>query len=335
MTTTERTSAPVAAPTRERGSLLGNYRRTMRLKRMSRRTEEAYVGWVRRFVRFHGMRHPLDLGPRDISAFLSSLAERQHVSASTQNQALAALLFLYQNVLGQPVGHLASIVRAKKPPRLPSVCTREEVRAVIGEMSGTTRLVALLLYGGGLRLMEALRVRVHDLDFTREVLTIRGGKGDRDRVTVLPRRVVPELKAHLLDVQAQHQRDIADGHGCVELPGALDRKIPSAPRAWGWQWAFPATRLYVDEATGEMRRHHLHETVVQRAVTEAARRARITRRVTCHTFRHSFATHLLEAGYDIRTIQELLGHRDVRTTMVYTHVLNRGGRTVNSPADAL
>jgi integron integrase len=335
MTSLVRAPELEATSTPERGRLLASYRRAMRLKRMSRRTEEAYVGWVRRFVRFHQMRHPRDLGPRDVAAFLSALAERQRVSASTQNQALAALLFLYGSVLGQPLGHIASVVRAKKPLRLPSVCTREEVRAVIGEMTGTARLVALLLYGGGLRLMEGLRLRVHDLDFTREILTIRGGKGDRDRVTVLPRRIVAELKAHLLEVQAQHQRDIADGHGCVELPGALDRKIPSAPRAWGWQWVFPATRLYVDQATGEMRRHHLHETVVQRAVSDAARRARITRRVTCHTFRHSFATHLLEAGYDIRTIQELLGHRDVRTTMIYTHVLNRGGRTVNSPADAL
>jgi integron integrase len=260
---------------------------------------------------------------------------RSRVSASTQNQALAALLFLYQQVIRQPVGGLTNIVRAKKPARLPGVLTRGEVRLVLAEMRGSTRLVALLLYGGGLRLMEALRLRVHDLDFERELLTVRGGKGDRDRVSVLPRSAITELRAHLLVVQRLHAFDVRAGHGCVELPGALDRKIPSAPRAWEWQWIFPASRLHVDRSTGEMRRHHLHETVVQRAVSEAARRAGLSRRVTCHTFRHSFATHLLEGGYDIRTIQELLGHRDVRTTMIYTHVLNRGGRTVNSPADTL
>ena len=302
---------------------------------MSPRTEEAYVGWVHRYVVFHGKRHPSLLDERDVTAFLTDLAVRRHVSASTQNQALAALLFLYGSVLRHPLGGMQNIVRAKKPVRLPTVLARNEVRAVIGEMRGTSRLVALLLYGAGLRVMEALRVRVHDLDFDTRVLTVRGGKGDRDRVSVLPRTLIPELRAHLLQVQRLHANDIKDGHGCVELPGALDRKIPSAPRAWEWQWVFPATRMYVDRSTGEMRRHHLHDTVIQRAVSEAARRARIARRVTCHTFRHSFATHLLEGGYDIRTIQELLGHRDVRTTMIYTHVLNRGGRTVDSPADAL
>jgi len=316
-------------------SLLGMVRRQLRLKRMSPRTEEAYVGWIRRYVQFHDRRHPSIMGEREISAFLTSLAVRSRVSASTQNQALAALLFLYQQVIRQPVGGLTNIVRAKKPARLPSVLTRGEVRLVLAGMRGSTRLVALLLYGGGLRLMEGLRLRVHDLDFERELLTVRGGKGDRDRVSVLPRSAITELRAHLLVVQRLHAFDVRAGHGCVELPGALDRKIPSAPRAWEWQWVFPASRLYVDRSTGEMRRHHLHETVVQRAVSEAAQRAGLSRRVTCHTFRHSFATHLLEGGYDIRTIQELLGHRDVRTTMIYTHVLNRGGRTVNSPADTL
>ncbi|MCX5756405.1 MAG: integron integrase [Gemmatimonadetes bacterium] len=297
------------------------------------RREEAYVGWIRRYVAFHGTRHPQLLGEREILAFMTHLAVSAKVSASTQNQALAALLFMYQQVLRQPIGDLSRMVRAKKPARLPSVLTREETRLVMAEMRGVTRLVALLLYGGGLRLMESLRLRVHDVDFERQVLTVRGGKGDRDRVTVLPRAAIPALRAQLLNVQSRHVLDLTAGHGCVELPGALDRKIPSAPRAWEWQWIFPASRLYVDRATGEMRRHHLHETVVQRAVTEAARRSGVTRRVNCHTFRHSFATHLLEDGYDIRTIQELMGHRDVRTTMIYTHVLNRGGRTVNSPAD--
>ena len=316
-------------------SLLGMVRRQMRLKRMSPRTEEAYVGWIRRFVVFHGKRHPSNLGERDIAAFLTYLAVQRRVSASTQNQALASILFLYGQVLHLPVGRVAEIVRAKKPARLPSVLTRDEVRLVLREMRGATRLVALMLYGGGLRLMEGLHLRVHDLDFEREVMTIRGGKGDRDRVSVMPKSATAELRVHLSLVRQQHALDLGAGHGCVELPGSLDRKIPSAPRAWEWQWVFPASRLYVDRATGEMRRHHLHETVVQRAVVEAARRAGLARRVTCHTFRHSFATHLLEGGYDIRTIQELLGHRDVRTTMIYTHVLNRGGRVVNSPADTL
>ena len=310
-------------------------RRQLRLKRMSPRTEEAYVGWIRRFVVFHGTRHPSNLGEREIAAYLTHLAVQGRVSASTQNQALAALLFMYQQVLRRPVGDVSQMVRAKKPVRLPSILTREEVRLVLGEMRGVTRLAALILYGSGIRLMEGLRLRVHDLDFERQVLTVRGGKGDRDRVSVLPRAAIPALRAHLLNVQSRHVLDLKAGHGCVELPGALHLKIPSAPRAWEWQWVFPATRLYVDKTTGEMRRHHLHETVVQRAVTEAARRSGVPRRVSCHTFRHSFATHLLEDGYDIRTIQELLGHRDVRTTMIYTHVLNRGGRTVNSPADAV
>ena len=315
-------------------TLLAQVRRQLRLQRMSPRTEEAYVAWIRRYVLFHGKRHPSLLRERDVSAFLTDLAVRRRVSASTQNQALAALLFLYKAVLRHPLGGV-DVVRAKKPARLPTVLTRSEVRLVLDEMRGTARLVALLMYGAGLRVMEALRLRVHDLDFEREALTVRGGKGDRDRVSVLPKRIITDLRAHLLQVQRQHSADLSAGHGCVELPGALDRKIPSAPRAWGWQWVFPASRLYVDTAIGEMRRHHLHDTVVQRAVIEAARRAKIARRVTCHTFRHSFATHLLEGGYDIRTIQELLGHRDVRTTMIYTHVLNRGGRAVNSPADAL
>lgn len=316
-------------------SLITQVRRELRLKRMSPRTEEAYVSWIRRYIIFHGKRHPSHLGEREISSFLTHLAVSARVAGSTQNQALAALLFLYQRVLRTPIGDLSKVVRAKKPARLPSVLTRAEVKLVLDQMRGASRLVALILYGSGLRLMEALRLRVHDLDFETEVLTVRSGKGDRDRVSVLPRAAVAPLKAHLIAVQRLHSIDVREGHGCVELPGALDRKIPSAPRAWEWQWVFPASRLYVDRSTGGMRRHHLHDTAIQRAVSEAAHRSGLARRVTCHTFRHSFATHLLEGGYDIRTIQEILGHRDVRTTMIYTHVLNRGGRTVNSPADAL
>lgn len=307
----------------------------MRLKRLSPRTEEAYVAWIRRYIAFHGTRHPQNLGDREIMAFLTHLAAKVRVSASTQNQALAALLFMYQQVLRQPIGELSQMVRAKKSARLPTVLTREEVRLVLAELRGVTRLAALIIYGGGLRLMECMRLRVQDVDFERRVVTVRGGKGDRDRVTVLPHAGIPALRAHLLNVRGRHVLDLKAGHGCVELPGALDVKIPSAPRAWEWQWVFPASRLYVDRATGEMRRHHLHETVLQRAVTEAARRSGVNRRVSCHTFRHCFATHLLEDGYDIRTIQELLGHRDVRTTMIYTHVLNRGRLGVRSPADRM
>ncbi len=306
----------------------------MRLRRLSARTEEAYVGWIKRYARFHNLRHPRSLGEAEVTAFLTHLAVQARVSASTQNQALAALLFLYRDVFGEPLPWLSEVVRAKRPTRLPAVLTREEVRVVLAEVRGAARLVALLLYGAGLRLMEALQLRVKDLDLERAVLTVRAGKGDKDRITVLPRSAVAALRAHLLEVRLLHGRDLRSGAGAVVLPDALARKIPAAERAWEWQWVFPATRPYVDVRTGARRRHHLHETVVQRAVTDAARRGAIAKRVTCHTFRHSFATHLLEDGYDIRTIQELLGHRDVRTTMIYTHVLNRGGRAVNSPADS-
>ena len=314
-------------------SLVGMVRRRMRLRRLSPRTEEAYVAWVRRFVKFHGMRHPQILGEAEVTAFLTHLAVESRVSASTQNQALAALLFLYREVLGAPLPWLSNVVPARRPSRLPNVLTREEVRQVVTEVRGVSRLVVLLLYGAGLRLMEALTLRVKDLDLQQAMVTVRGGKGDKDRVTVLPRSAVVLLTAHLREMSDQHRHDLRAGYGTVALPDALARKIPGAERAWAWQWVFPATRPYCDSTTGVRRRHHLHETVVQREVTEAARRASMSKRVTCHTFRHSFATHLLEDGYDIRTIQELLGHRDVRTTMIYTHVLNRGGRMVNSPAD--
>ena len=325
---------PADLPRDERKySLVGMFRRQMRLRRMSPRTEEAYVAWVKRFVKFHGMRHPQTLGEAGVTVFLTHLAVEARVSASTQNQALAALLFLYRDVLRAPLPWLNGVVPARRPSRLPSVLTREEVRRVAAEVGGVPHLVVLLLYGAGLRLMEALTLRVKDLDLEQAMMTVRGGKGDKDRMTVLPRSAVAPLTAHLRQAAEQHRRDLRAGHGTVALPDALTRKIPGAQRAWAWQWVFPATRLYRDSVTGEIRRHHLHETVIQRAVIDAARRAAISKRVTCHTFRHSFATHLLEDGYDIRTIQELLGHRDVRTTMIYTHVLNRGGRAVNSPAD--
>lgn len=305
----------------------------MRLRYLSPRTEEAYVMWIKRFVRFSGTRHPSVLGEHDVTAFLTHLAVTERVAASTQSQACAAILFLYREVLRSPLPWLDGMVRSKRPSRMPSVLTRDEARAVISAMRGVPRLAALVMYGAGLRLMETLTLRVKDLDLDRLVVTVRSGNGDRDRVSVVPRSAVVALRVHLDEMREQHDLDVRRGAGYVELPHALARKIPAARRAWEWQWVFPATRMYVDAATGEGRRHHLHETVLQRAVADAARRAGVAKRVTCHTFRHSFATHLLEDGYDIRTIQELLGHRDASTTMIYTHVLNRGGRTVSSPAD--
>ena len=312
-------------------------RRVLRLRRYSRRTEDSYVAWIRRYVRFCGMRHPRELGPSDVTRFLSSLAVERRVSASTQNQALSAVLFLYRDVLELPVGWLAGIVRAKRAPRVPVVLTAIEVRRLLSKVKvhGTAALVIAMLYGTGMRLLEVLQLRVKDLDFARNEVTVRGGKGGRDRVTMLPERLKGPLLHHLARVRQQHERDVERGAGWVELPDALGEKYPAAGREWGWQWVFPATRMYDDRASGQSRRHHLHETLVQRVFKEALRASGIPKHASCHTLRHSFATHLLEAGYDIRTVQELLGHRDVSTTMVYTHVLNRGGRGVKSPADML
>jgi site-specific recombinase XerD len=329
----------------------------MRVRHYSPRTEQAYVWWVRRFVAYHGGRHPEALGAPAVEAFLAHLATARHVSASTQNQALAALLFLYGAVLGTPLPRLGAVPRAQRPRRLPTVLSRAEVHAVLAALGARDQaptppdglpierhptgaaagppyaLVGTLLYGAGLRLMEALRLRVKDVDLARGELLVRDGKGAKDRVTVLPAVTAVPLTAHLTRVRALHARDLARGGGRVALPGALARKLPGAAASWSWQWVFPATSRYRDAATGDRVHHHLHESAVQRAVRDAAVRAGLVKRVTCHTFRHSFATHLLEAGYDIRTVQELLGHTDVRTTMIYTHVLNRGGRGVVSPAD--
>jgi len=307
----------------------------VRLRHLSCRTEKAYVGWIRRFILFHAKRHPIEMGPAEITRFLSALATERNVSASTQNQALAALLFLYRDVLDRDVPWLDELVRARRPTRLPVVLSRDEVGVVIRELQGVHRLMATLLYGAGLRLLECARLRVKDVDFGRSQITVRGGKGDRDRLTVLPATAQAPLARHLLRVRHLHEADLRAGAGWVELPTALAGKYPHAGREWVWQWVFPATRGYLHRETGQQRRHHLHESVLQRAVRGAAQRAATPKRVTCHTFRHSFATHLLEDGYDIRTVQTLLGHTDVRTTMIYTHVLNRGPAGVRSPADVV
>ncbi|MEO0481403.1 MAG: integron integrase [Planctomycetota bacterium] len=310
-------------------------RRAIRLRRLSRRTEKAYLGWMHRYYEFHGRRDPAELGAEQVTEFLSSLATEGRVAASTQNQALAALLFLYREVLSIDLPWLDGLVRAKTPPRLPVVLSRQEVSRVLQHMSGAPRLMATLLYGSGLRLLECCQLRIKDLDFNRNQLTVRRGKGDRDRATMLPETSKSALRPWLDGVRHQHAADLAQGAGWVELPTGLDRKLPNAGREWPWQWVFPATRRYTHLETGQQRRHHLHETVLQKAVRRATLAAGLPKRVTCHTFRHSFATHLLEDGSDIRTVQELLGHADVRTTMIYTHVLNLGPAGVRSPADRL
>ena len=315
--------------------LLDQVRDAVRVRHYSYRTEQAYVGWIRRYVLFHGKRHPAEMGAAEVSAFLSALATERGVSASTQNQALGALLFLYREVIGSEVGWLDDLVRAKRPRRLPVVLTAGEVATLLHHLRGANWIMAMLLYGAGLRLMECLRLRIKDVDFTRGEVLVREGKGGRDRVSMLPAAVVPALEAHLRRVRAVHAADLAAGFGRVLLPDSLARKYPGADREWGWQWVFPASKVSADPRTGTARRHHLHESALQRAVRDAARAAGLTRPVGPHTLRHCFATHLLEAGYDIRTVQELLGHRDVSTTMIYTHVLNRGGRAVQSPADRL
>jgi integron integrase len=307
----------------------------MRTRHLSRLTEEAYVRWIVRYVRFHGVKHPRTLGEKEMREFLSHLAADRNVAASTQSQALAALLFLYTEVLRDPAPWIEDVVRARRPQRLPVVMTREEVRAVLAKMSGSPRLVALLLYGSGLRLMEALRLRVKDVDFGMNQITVRSGKGDRDRVTMLPAAARLGLERHVTRVRRLHARDLAAGAGRTILPQALARKYPNAAAELPWQWVFPSTRMAVDSTTRARYRHHLHETVVQREMRDAVKAAGVLKRATCHTFRHSFATHLLEDGHDIRTVQELLGHRNVATTMIYTHVLNRGGLGVKSPVDRL
>jgi integron integrase len=314
--------------------LLQQMRRALRVHHYSPRTEETYVAWVRRFVRFHGLRHPDELGRDEIRQFLTALADRAQLSASSQTQALSALIFLYREVLNRDPGSLGDIVRAKQPSRLPVVLTREEVQGLMGQLQWIRRVVGILLYGSGLRLLEALQLRVKDVDFAGGEIRVRRAKGAKDRVTVLPGALTVELERHLVQVRRLHQRDLARGAGKAPLPNAFERKAPAAAKDWSWQYVFPAARRYL-HPSGDYRRHHTHESVIQRAVRAAAAEAGIPKRVTCHSLRHSFATHLLQDGYDIRTVQELLGHRDVATTMIYTHVLNRGGLGVRSPADRL
>ncbi len=328
---------PAAAPTV--GSppprLLDRVRLAVRARHFSFRTEKAYVAWIRRFVLFHGRRDPDHLGAPEVAGYLSHLATRQEVSASTQNQAFSALVFLYREVLRRELAGLEETPRAKRPLRLPLVLAREEVQAVLRQMHGTPWLMSALMYGAGLRLLECCRLRVKDVDFARGEITVRDGKGRKDRRSILPARLVTSLGAQIERARRQHLADTEGDAGYVALPDALARKYPNACREWAWQWVFPARRIHTDEATGQRRRHHIHESLLQRAFAAAVHAAQLTKPATCHTLRHSFATHLLETGYDIRTIQELLGHADVSTTMVYTHVLNRGGRGVKSPLDLL
>ncbi|MDO8932599.1 MAG: integron integrase [Rhodocyclaceae bacterium] len=325
-------TAPVSA---DPPKLLDRVRDRIRRKGYSLRTEKSYSHWIKRFIVFHGKRHPRDLGAPEVEAFLTSLAVERDVAAATQNLALSAILFLYREVLEIELPWLDNVERAKKPARLPTVLSQAEVGAVLGLLEGTPALMLRLLYGTGMRLMECVRLRVKDVDFAARQITVRDGKGGKDRVTILPDALAGILRAHLAVTKAQHASDLALGLGAVWLPDALARKYPKAPTSWGWQYVFPARGLSVDPRSGERRRHHVDEKMLQRAIRRAAQEAGIVKPVSPHVLRHSFATHLLQSGYDIRTVQELLGHADVATTMIYTHVLNRGGRGVVSPLDNL
>lgn len=313
--------------------LLDEVRNVARMRHLSIRTEQAYVQWIRRFIVFHHKRHPRDMGEVEIRAFISHLAVEGAVTASTQTVALSALLFLYRDVLKQELPYVSNIERARKPKRLPTVFTREEVKRILANLDGTHWLISGLLYGSGLRLMECLRLRVKDIDLTYGQVTVRDGKGEKDRITMLPAKLKQPLVRHLQKVKLIHDEDLMAGCGEVFLPYALARKYPSAPQEWAWQYVFPAASRSIDPRSGKERRHHLSDQAMQKAMKKAMRTGKIFKHGSCHTLRHSFATHLLENGYDIRTVQELLGHKDVRTTMIYTHVLNRGGRGVLSPLD--
>lgn len=313
--------------------LLDQVRSAIARRHYSYRTEQQYVHWIKRFIYFSGKRHPRELGAAEVTAFLNHLVRERDVAASTQNQALAALLFLYREVLGMPLPWLDELERAKRPARVPTVLTPDEAQRLLAQMEGTKWLMASLLYGAGLRLRECLRLRVKDVDFGYGQIVVRDGKGAKDRVTMLPASVVEPLKRHLVRVKGLHQRDLAAQCGAVELPDALARKYPRAQYEWAWKFVFPSHKLSAGPRAGPSRRHHVYENYLIRGVKEAARAARIAKHVSCHTLRHSFATHLLASGYDIRTVQELLGHADVSTTMIYTHVLNKGAGAVTSPLD--
>jgi integron integrase len=319
----------------QKPKLLDRLQEALRSRHYSRRTEQTYSHWVKRFIYFHNVRHPMDMAEPEINAYLTHLAVKEKVSASTQNQALSALLFLYRHVLDRKVGDLGEVIRARKPQHVPVVMTREEVKSILSHLQGDKWLMVSLMYGAGLRLMECLRLRIQDIDFARNEITIRDGKGAKDRITMLPQSLAAPLGEYLQKVKVVHERDLSEGWGRIQMPYALDRKYPNAAADWRWQWVFPQENRWKNTTNGQEGRHHVHETILQRAVKEAVRKAGVVKHVGCHTFRHSFATHLLEGGYDIRTIQELLGHKDVSTTMIYTHVLNKGGHGVRSPMDGL
>jgi integron integrase len=313
--------------------LLDQVRDVIRRKQYSLRTEQAYVDWIKRFIVYHAKRHPAEMAEEEVAQFLTHLARDRNVAPSTQNQALSALLFLYKEVLKQEIGWLEKVERAKKPTKLPVVLSRAELKRVFAHLHGLPKLMAGLLYGSGLRLMECVRLRVKDIDFELAQITVRDAKGGRDRVTMLPLNLSEPLRRHLLRVKAQHEQDLEDGFGSVHLPFALNRKLPNAAREWAWQYVFPSSRISSDPRTGKRRRHHIAEGILQSALKQAVDAAGIVKRANCHSLRHSFATHLLTKGQDIRTVQELLGHKDVSTTMIYTHVLNKPGIGVKSPLD--
>jgi integron integrase len=315
--------------------LLDQVRTAIRTKHYSYQTEEAYIAWIRQFILFHNKQHPADMSEIDVNVFLNYLATRRKVSASTQTQALCAIVFLYRYVLGRELGQLQGLIRAKKKKNLPVVFTRDEVRQVLENLSGTHRLMANLLYGSGLRLMECIRLRVKDVDFGYNQIVVRDGKGKKDRVTMLPKTIGPYLIEHLKKVKQQHNQDLSKGYGEVYLPNALGRKYRGANKSWAWQYVFPSIKFSVDPRSGIKRRHHINQQYLHRAVKSTMQKSGIFKAASCHTFRHSFATHLIEDGYDIRTVQELLGHKDISTTIVYTHVLNQGGQGVRSPADTI
>ncbi|HEY5297727.1 MAG TPA: integron integrase [Verrucomicrobiae bacterium] len=327
---------PLAKPeSKPRRMLSDVVHEKLRAGHYSRRTEEAYLGWIRRFIKFHGGQHPRELREPAVVAFLEDLADAGRVSASTQNQALNALSFLYHHVLEQKLGSLGEFARARRPERLPVVLSPEETRLLLTHLEGSMQLIGQLLYGCGLRLLEGLRLRIKDIDFARLQIIVRGGKGDKDRVTMLPVSVAEPLRTHLAEVKRLHQEELKAGRGEVWLPEALEKKFQGAARSWGWQWVFPARQLSKDPESDKVRRHHVHENAVQKAIQKAVARSGLSKRATCHTLRHSFATHLLENGYDIRTVQDLLGHKDVSTTQIYTHVMARPGLGVRSPLDGV